>query len=139
MEAGQQQSMQQSTERSRQTCALVVARPGQLRDGLQTLLKAVPQIAVVCQAHDTGSLGALPIEPCPALVLLDFDLPPSEAVAALRQIKARWPHLRAIALVDNAQEHQIATDTGADVVLLKGVRATRLLAIIEGMFSPETC
>jgi DNA-binding NarL/FixJ family response regulator len=76
----------------------------------------------------------------PVLVLLDFDLSSSDVLAvALKQIKATWPQSQCIALVHNEQEYQLAKAAGADVVLMKGVPATQLFAIVKELLSrPET-
>lgn len=118
---------------SRLISALIIAKPGQLRDGLQTLLMTIPQIGTVYQADSGTVVFASTATHAPGLVLLDFDLPTDDAAMTLQQIKERWPYTRCIALVDNADDHTAAGTVGAEIVLFKGVLATRLVAIIENV------
>jgi len=109
---------------------LVIARPGQLRDSLLVLLKAVPRIGRVEQADDVASALAMSHELCPALVLVECDGPGDEI---LSPIKAAWPQARCVALADSEQACRDAESAGADAVLVKGVLAARLLATIEDL------
>jgi chemotaxis response regulator CheB len=59
--------------------ALVIARAAHLRESLAVLLLALPQIERVVQAMDVASALVLGPKPQPDLVLLDCDLPHSEA------------------------------------------------------------
>jgi DNA-binding NarL/FixJ family response regulator len=123
-----------------ETMALIVAKPGQFREGLQAMLTSIPQIKQVSQVDDAPSALRMVAQHSPALVLLDFDLSSGDALAvALKQIKATWPQSQCIALVHNAQEYQLAKAAGADVIRMKGVPATQLLAVVKELLSrPET-
>jgi DNA-binding NarL/FixJ family response regulator len=120
--------------------ALIVAKPSQFREGLQAMLTSIPQIKQVSQVDDAPSALRMVAQHYPALVLLDFDLSSSDVLAVtLKQIKATWPQSQCIALVHNEQEYQMAKAAGADVVLMKGVPATKLLTIVKDLLSrPET-
>jgi hypothetical protein len=48
----------------------------------------------------------------------------------VQQIKAKWPHSRYIALVDDENDEP-TTSIIADVLLLKGVLASKLFTTIE--------
>lgn len=113
--------------------ALIIAKPGQLRDGLQTLLQAIPQIGAVAQADDGGAALVAVAQCLPALILLDFDLPDGEALTTLSRLKSQWPHICCIALVDDESEQSLARSTGAEMAVVKGMLATRLLAAIESL------
>jgi DNA-binding NarL/FixJ family response regulator len=99
---------------------LIVAPPSRLRDALQAMIRAVPQVAYTVQADDGQAALRILAEHPLALVLLDADLPGDEAWTVLPQIKARWPQTRCIVLVNNDQQRQVANMHGADVVLVKG-------------------
>jgi DNA-binding NarL/FixJ family response regulator len=111
--------------------ALIVARPGRMRNGLRALLRTIPRIEIVGQV-DQGSaaLGMVTLERS-ALVLLDSSLPFEEMRMALKQIKAEWPQTRCIVLVDNLQQQGMAQAAGADGVLLKGFAAETLFMTID--------
>ncbi|MFQ5594218.1 MAG: response regulator [Anaerolineae bacterium] len=114
-----------------QTLAMVIARPGQVRDSLQVLLTAIPQIDAVLVVDDGPAALDIGMKNRSALVLLDFDLPKDEAWVTLQQIKTAWPRTQCIALVDHEQEQEIAKAAGADVALIKGILAARLGTTIE--------
>lgn len=114
-------------------CACIIAPPGQLRDGLHVLLRAIPQIEVVCAVDDIATALALGDTTCPTIALLDCDGQSHAMIATLAQLKANWSHTRCIALVDHEQQSHTATVAGADVVLVKGMLATRLFTTIEDL------
>jgi DNA-binding NarL/FixJ family response regulator len=121
---------------NRQVSALIIAQPGQLRDGLYMLLKATPRVDVVIRAHVAPSTLDLGTLPCLSLIVVDADGEPSGmALDLLAQIKAQCPTARSITLVNSDAEHERCVAAGADVVLVKGVLATRLLTIIEELLS----
>lgn len=110
--------------------ALIIAQPGQLREGLQILLKAIPQVERVNQVDDCSSALIMDCTNEPSIVLLDVNLPCSQIRANVQQIKAKWPHSRYIALVDDENDEP-TTSIIADVLLLKGVLASKLFTTIE--------
>lgn len=112
--------------------ALVIGPPGRLRDSLQVLLTAIPRIERVSQADDVPSALAVGTESPAVVVLADGDL-----LATLDRIRAGWPHAKCVALVDDEQELEVAQAAGADVVLLRGLSAAKLIATIEGLLFQE--
>ena len=113
--------------------ALVVARPGPLRNSLQALMTTIPQIEILAETKDVASLLRMGAEIQPNLVLLDAALPVDEVWAAVGQIKAGWSRTRTIVLVEDARQQREAEDAGADVVLFKGFPAAKLRSAIEGL------
>lgn len=111
--------------------AVIVAEPGPLRDSLQTLLMALPQIETVRLASDAPSAWKAITEQAPALVLLDTNLPDGDALALLRRIKAQEHRAQCLVLADDRQQQQDATAAGADAALLKGYPAAGLFGTIE--------
>jgi DNA-binding response OmpR family regulator len=89
----------------------------------------MPQIGSVNVMSDfhsalKGDIG------CPALLLLDASLTGDDIWLTVRRAKARWPGARIIALVDTVEQQAEAEAAGADVVLLKGFPAGRLVVAI---------
>lgn len=113
------------------TMAVIVAEPGPLRDSLQTLLMALPQIETVRLVGDAPSAWKAIAEQTPALVLLDTNLPDGDALVLLRKIKAQKHRARCLVLADDRQQQQEATAAGADAALLKGYPAAGLFETIE--------
>ncbi|MBL7184622.1 MAG: response regulator [Anaerolineae bacterium] len=115
---------------------LIVARPGRIRDAWRALLRASCHIDIVDQADDGPSALRTMAELPPALVLLDADLPGDEAHTVLRQIKARWPHIRCILLISNGEHRQLADANGVDAVLVKGFSMVALSETIAKLLPP---
>jgi len=113
------------------TPALIVARPGRLRDAWRALLMATPLIGHVHQADDEPSALGLVESVQPQLVLLDSDMADGGPWTLLQQIKADHPECGSVVLVCNLQERAQAEAAGADVVLLRGFPAERLFQVIE--------
>ena len=111
--------------------ALIVARPGHLRDAWRALLMATPLIGQVHQADDGPSALGLVESLRPGLVMLDSNLPQGGPWTLLQQIKADHPASSSVVLVCNLQEQARAEAAGADVVLLRGFPAERLFQVIE--------
>ena len=119
------------------TFALIVARPGPLRNGLQALMATMPQIEILAETADPSALLRMGAKIQPDVVLLDANLPEDQICAALRQIKQEWSQTRSIVLVQDSQQQQRAQAAGADVALIQGYPAARLVAAIEGLLSQE--
>jgi DNA-binding NarL/FixJ family response regulator len=117
---------------------LIVAHSAQIRDSLLVLLRAIPQIEAVHQAEDGPSALAMGQEIQPTLVMLDDDLPDDKALQILLgQMIAMWPQARCLVLLDDEQDRRSAQEAGADVVLVKGVRAATVLEMVEHLLSED--
>jgi DNA-binding NarL/FixJ family response regulator len=115
------------------TPALIVAKPGSLHDGLLALLTAIPQLDVVGEADDADLALQMVAKRRPELVLMDADLPQDEAWEVLGKIKTEWPAMQCVVLAGDVQQRQAAEAAGADIVLLKGIPAAKLIASIEAL------
>ena len=120
------------------TIALIVVRPGPLRDSLQTLMNSMPQIRIVAESRDVSALLQLGAQLPPDLVLMEASLPGNEVCAAVYQIKAKWARTRTVVLVENARQQQEALAAGADAVLYQGFPAARLIAVVEELLPNHT-
>ena len=110
---------------------LLVARPGRMLDGLQALLRTIPEIEIAGQADCESQALALIAQLHPALVLLDSSLVFREQLPAIIQIKDGYPHIGCIVLVENVQQQSAAREAGADIVLIKGFSIEMLRAAIH--------
>ena len=109
-----------------QSKVLIMAKPGQVRDGLRALLHAIPGVDVVDRPCD-GMLNAdLLAEYNPALILVACNLLEEGARNALRRLKAQNPEICFLILVEDVEQRQLAQDTGFDHVLIKGSSAEKL-------------
>lgn len=115
--------------------ALIMAKPSELREALQAILSVIPQIKQICETDNCASTLTMAAQLHPALVVLDFDLPLKQISIVLAQIKATCSQAQSVVLVDNEQEYQMAKAAGADLVLIKGIQAAKLLAILSERLS----
>ena len=115
--------------------ALLAAKPGRVRDGLQALLAAMPQIETIELANDSASALRMIARHWPALVLLDTNLPANGVWTVLEQVKTRWPQVRCLILTDNNRQRHMAQAIGADAMLIKGFPAMELFGAIKQLLS----
>ena len=119
----------------RVTLALIVAQPGPLRDSLQALMTTIPQIEILAEATAPSVLLRMGAEIQPDVVLMDADLPGEQVWSALREIKDKWSQTRSIVLVKDSQQQREAQAAGADIALIKGYPAARLITAIGELLS----
>jgi len=117
------------------TMALVVARPGHLGGGLQSLLRTVPQIEIIAETKDPAVLLRMGAEMQPDLVLLDASLFDEDTWSVLTKNKSEWTHTQYVVLVADDQQRQKAEEAGAELVLPEGFPAAKLVASIEALLS----
>jgi DNA-binding NarL/FixJ family response regulator len=121
----------------RPTLALIATRPGSLQDSLVALMTTMPQVNAVLIAEDAASALRTMAQHRPPLVVLELGLPAEERHAVLNEIKTRWPLTRCIALADDIEQQREAKSAGADVVLIKGFAAAKLIATVEELLSQK--
>ena len=114
-----------------QVSALIIARSAQLRESLLVLMRALPRIEEIYQADDGDTALIMGQQIRPALVLLDYDLPRNEVQATLERLKAAWPQARSVVLLDDEQDRRSVEAAGADVALVKGMLAAKVLDVID--------
>ena len=116
------------------TLALIVAKPGPLRNSLQALKTTMAQTEIVAEASDPSALLRMGANIQPDILLIDAGV--SEDIwPALEKIREEWMRTRTIVLAEDSCQLRRATDAGADVALLKGFPAAKLAAIIEKLLS----
>jgi len=113
---------------------LILAMPGDLQTSLQMLLSLLSDVAVLVTATGYSALRAIEGY-APALVIFDFALNGGDPQMIVDMIKVRWPTIPCLVLVNDAQQRQRAQDAGADLVLVKGYPAAKLLAAVENLLS----
>jgi DNA-binding NarL/FixJ family response regulator len=114
---------------------LIVAKPGPLRDGVQALVGAMPQVGTIRKINDLSSTSLAAIEGYPELVLLNCGMGCGLIGAMVAQVKARWPRARCLTLVGSVEQQREAESSGADAVVLNGLPARKLLKTIAGVLS----
>jgi DNA-binding NarL/FixJ family response regulator len=106
--------------------ALIIARPGMLRDGLSGLLSAVPEIKVVSVAANLESALESVAGSCPSIVLLEAHGLDAYCLTQVQALKITCPRTGIIVLVEDLKEAQACEEGAVDAVLTKGVPPARL-------------
>src|SRR5215469_7337289 len=104
-----------------------------VRSGLATFLRVVSDLELVGEAA-SGEEGVQLCEQIqPDVVLMDMVLPGMDGVAATREVRARCPQTRVVALTSFPEEDlvQRALEAGATGYLLKNVGARELVSAIR--------
>ena len=115
---------------------LIVASPGELREGLQALLATLAQVGQILVANDgAGALFAIE-RSCPDLLVVDGNIPASNVQRLLERIREECRYIRCLVLVDGQAEVSEAESNGADRVVLKGYPASQLLQLVSELIQP---
>jgi len=111
--------------------ALLVLRPGPLRDGLNALLSAMPEIQLVAQAGDTDAALEFLARHCAELALIMLESGDRQRMGTVLEMKALCPQTQVVVLVEDGRDRQVAESSGGDLVLGMGTRAAELKAKIR--------
>lgn len=116
--------------------AMLVAKPGPLRDSLRALVSAIPFTDTFVVESATAALDDL--QRChPALVVVDLDRTDAGLWRLLGALSKQEPPVHHIFLVDTVEEQRLVLSSGAKVALLKGFSASRLHRVIKSLL-PKT-
>ena len=85
------------------TIKIVLADDHQIvRHGLRSLLEAEPDMKVVAEADNGRSVLRLVKESSPDVVIMDIRMPGLDGIAAAREIRFKYPHVKVIGLSEYA-------------------------------------
>ena len=115
--------------------ALIVAASDELRDGLRSLLTAIPEIALVTEAHDSLSALKMVQEQCPDLVFISSILLGDPVQKILEWIRGECSASRYFVLAGDVRQQQEAIGAGVDAVALTGTPASNLINIMTELLS----
>ena len=104
-----------------------------VRDGLEQLISAAPDLQVVGTAADGGEAVAVTRASEPDVVLMDLVMPGIDGVEATRQISRDCPEVQVVVLTSFSDRERIlaALDAGAVGYLLKDVEPADLLRAVR--------
>ena len=119
-------------EMSLSKLVLIIAAPGDLQAGLQILLAKLPEVETLVVADERSALGTIARHK-PSLVIVDCNVSQRRCPEFLRHLKRCSPDLRCLALFNQIDELADASEYGADISLMKGVPAKKLLAAVEAL------
>jgi len=110
---------------------LIVAKKGEMRDGLQALMAARSGLGLVTVTDSLDSAVEFASRNCPPIVMIDAESPRSALRSAVANIKDSCPNTRLLILVDDETSRRTAAAYGADSVLVRGVKADDLAGVVE--------
>lgn len=118
---------------------LVVDDHGIVRKGICALLAQVADMQVVGEASDGEAAIAQAVALQPDVILMDLVMPKLDGVEAIRQILARQPAARIIALTSFIADDKVfpAIQAGARGYLLKDSEPEELIATIRRVHAGE--
>lgn len=111
--------------------AILVSRPGVMRQSLQTSLTTYTWITVIAACGDALTALSQVIEHQPRLVIIDSNLLDEEAKALLTAIKVNQPTTRCLVLLQSSLREGSTLAAGADAVILRdrwGQQAQEILS-----------
>jgi two-component system chemotaxis response regulator CheB len=108
-------------------------------DGLRVLLRGEPDMTVVAEAEDGGSAVRLAAEWSPDVVVMDLAMPGLDGLSATRDILARDPAVKVVALTAFADDGSRAgaLAAGAVAVLSKQRAFDDLIVTIRGLAAAD--
>ena len=109
---------------------LLAVKPGPLRDGLDALLYATPEVQLVAHANDTNAAIAFTQQHPTELTILEVRPGNKEQLATVSEMKSLNPQGQVMALIHDENDRDLAENSGADVVLNSGMQAVKLKKMI---------
>jgi DNA-binding NarL/FixJ family response regulator len=110
-----------------------------LREGLRALLDTRPDLEVVGEAEDGRGAILCAEESKPDLVLLDLNMPRTNGLEALQEIKRVSPSTKVLVLTVHRTEDYVFTalQAGADGYVLKDASSSELTTAIRSVLNGE--
>jgi hypothetical protein len=116
---------------------IVVIAPDQMVSAFSVLIHSAPNLKLLASAADLDQLRTTLCGDAPdgVLVYLVQEIGTESGnnnYEIIARIKTHWPDVLCIAIVKYASQLERAKDSGADIALMDGVSAERVLAALEG-------
>jgi DNA-binding NarL/FixJ family response regulator len=115
---------------------LIVTRSIPLADGLDALLKAIPQVDEVQFARNFENAYPQIEAKKPRVVLLDSDVFGSQPETALEKIQTLSPKTQRVLLADDVQKVNLMPKY-AEAILIKGASPLALTTIVTNLLSEK--
>ena len=105
---------------------LLAVKPGPLRDGLDALLYATPEVQLVAHANDTNAALKFCQQHPTKLIILEVKPGDKDLLGNVKEMKALSPQGQVIAMIHDENDRELAEMSGFDDVLSTGMRAVKL-------------
>lgn len=104
-----------------------------LREGLRSMIAAIPDFEVVGEARDGKEALLLAISLKPDLVMMDLSMPVMNGIEATRQVRRRLPQTRILVLTVQKSEEYVreALQAGANGYVLKDATYDELVSALR--------
>lgn len=109
--------------------------PGELREGLGSLLLASDGVASLIIVDDLRAASVFMEENCPHLLVIDLAATGADLLSELTGITAKCPGSKFLALAEDAAQAATAESEWADIAVIKGFRAAELSATVSKMLA----
>lgn len=110
---------------------LLLVKPGNILDGLNALLYAMPEIQLVSQSNDINSTlkycQTYPVD----YIIIEVEAGDQETIAKVAELKSHCRQGAVLVLLRSDEDRQLAEDSGADAVLSTEERPTKLKETIR--------
>lgn len=111
--------------------AVLVIKPGPLRDGLDALLFTMPDVQLVAHPSDNNAAIDFCRKNPDALIIFEIRSNDPGLMDTIPEMKERCPLGRVVALINTESDLRSAEEVGADLIMRVGVRASELKTSIE--------
>jgi len=111
-----------------------------VRQGLRRLLEEEPDLEVVGEAENGGTVIDLALKLAPDIILMDIGMPGISGIEATQVIRARCPKIRVIALSMQSARWFVKNmlEAGASGYLLKDCAYEELITAIRQVMADKT-
>jgi DNA-binding NarL/FixJ family response regulator len=119
---------------------LIVEDHNLLRQGLRSMVNALPDFEVVGEAREGKEAIRQALSLQPDLILMDLSMPGMNGIEATAQIKRRLPQIRVIALTAFKSDQYVreALRAGADGYVMKDASYDELLIALRSVMTGKT-
>lgn len=111
-----------------------------LRAGLKSLLESTQKFVVVGEADNGRDAIRRVAELKPDLIIVDLSMPGLSGIDAIREIKDRYPDVKALVLTVHCEEEYVhsSLEAGANGYVLKDATQTELITAAERVLDGRT-
>ncbi len=116
---------------------LIVAGPGEVREGIKALLEAIPDIGLV-ETFSPLALAEADIKKLfPELIILDPTHEDVDCRKMLSQFRQQLPCIKVLAIVDKEEEKEECRSEGVDATLVKGFRGQSFVSAVGNLLEKD--